>query len=264
MARRDDREERGRRRKKRRSIGHFIFTLIELILGIVILVAILGACAYYLCPLKNVTVEGTDLYTSDEVSTYILDDEYSKNTIYAFLKNKVFPKKDAEFIESFDVKITGRNSITITCNEKAILGYLLAEDGKYIYFDYDGDIVEISESFVDRDYMRVEGVTCEEAEIGKKLPIGDDEIGYLTSLIKILNKNNLMPNGISYDDRGRITLRYDTYNISLGSSVYLEEKIDRLTRILPQIEGLYGTLHLENYSNQNADIVFEKEEVTEE
>jgi hypothetical protein len=135
---------------------------------------------------------------------------------------------------------------------------------KYIYFDYDGDIVEISESFVDRDYMRVEGVTCEEAEIGKKLRIGDDEIGYLTSLIKILNKNNLMPNGISYDDRGRITLRYDTYNISLGSSVYLEEKIDRLTRILPQIEGLYGTLHLENYSNQNTDIVFEKEEITEE
>jgi len=44
----------------------------------------------------------------------------------------------------------------------------------------------------------------------------------------------------------------------------LEEKIDRMLRILPQIEGLYGTLHLENYSSQNTDIVFEKDTAQEQ
>nr|MCR5580704.1 hypothetical protein [Pseudobutyrivibrio sp.] len=192
------------------------------------------------------------------------DDKYSVNTVYVFLKNLVFPKGDAEFIDSFKVKMTGLNSVTIQCNEKSILGYIVEEDGRYIYFNYDGVITEISETFVDRGYMRVEGVSCEEPEIGEALAIGQDQIGYLTSLIKILQKNDLMPNAITYDENNHITIGYDTYSIALGSSVYLEEKIDRMLRILPQIEGLYGTLHLENYSNQNTDIVFEKDVETEE
>ena len=248
-----------RKKKKKRGIGGFILGLIEFILAIVILAIILGVGAYFLCPLEDVSVEGTDLYTADEITGYILDDEYSSNTVYAFIKNKLFPKGDAEFIASFDVKMTGMNSITIVCNEKDILGYIADEDGKYIYFDYDGTIVEISETFVDRGYMKVDGVECDNPEIGKTLPIGQSQIGYLTSLIKILQKNELMPNVISYDENSHISLRYDTYSIALGSSVYLEEKVDRMLRILPQIEGMYGTLHLENYSSQNTDIVFEKE-----
>ena len=76
-------------------------------------------------------------------------------------------------------------------------------------------------------------------------------------------KNALMPNAIFYDDKGHITIKYETYSIALGNSYLLEEKIDRMLRILPQIEGMYGTLHLENYSNQNTDIVFEKDTSSE-
>ncbi len=246
-----------RRRKRRRKA--FILVLIEFILAVLIVAAILGVGAYFLCPIKELKVEGTDLYTSDEIKDYILDDEYSSNAIYVYVKNKLFPKGDAEFIDSFDVRLTGMNSITIHCNEKKILGYIFQEDGKYIYFNYSGVIVEISETFVDRGYMKVEGVECEKPEIGSTLSIGEEQIGYLTSLIKILNKNDLMPNVVSYDENGRIVLSYDTYNIALGSSVYLEEKIDRALRILPQLDGLSGTLHLENYSSSSTDIVFEKD-----
>ncbi len=251
------------RRKKKRGSG-FILVLIEFILGLVILLAIFAACAYFLCPIKDVKVEGTDLYTNEEITGYILDDEYSKNAVYAFVKNKLFPKGDAEFIDSFDVKMTGLNSIKIVCNEKKILGYMVGEDGKYIYFNYGGNIVEISDTFVDRGYMKVEGVSCEAPEIGSKLSIGKTEMGYLSALIKLLHKNDIMPNGVFYDENGRITIEYDSYKISLGSSVYLEEKIDRAIRILPQLEGLQGTLHLENYSSSSTDIVFEKEETSEE
>ena len=251
-----------RKRKKHRGGAFLVF--IELILAVVIMLAILAAGAYFLCPITEAKVEGTDLDTSEEIIQYILDDEYSHNTVYAYVKNKLFPKGDAEFIESFDVKITGLNSVTIVCNEKKILGYMVGEDDKYIYFNYSGNIVEISETFVDRGYMKVEGVSCESPEIGSKLSIGKSQMGYLTSLIKLLHKNDLMPNGIIYDEDGRITLAYDSYNISLGSSVYLEEKIDRAIRILPQLEGLRGTLHLENYSNGNTDIVFEKDADVEE
>ena len=52
---------------------------------------------------------------------------------------------------------------------------------------------------------------------------------------------------------------HSDYNISLGSSSYLEEKLERLSYILPEIEGMQGTLHLENFSPNNTDVVFEKQ-----
>lgn len=249
-----------KKKKKRIGIG---LVVIEIILAIVILLALIGTVIYFVCPLKEVTVEGTDLYSKEEVTGYILDDKYCANTVYAFLKNKILPKGNAEFIDSFDVQITGRNSITIICNEKNILGYVTNDASEYVYFDYDGIIAEISPTYVD-GYMRVEGVTYENAQVGDMLSIGEDQIGYLSSLIKIIKKDELVPNVISYDEYNRIVLVYDNYNISLGNSAYLEEKLDRVKYILPQIEGMSGTLHLENYSPSNTDIVFEKaEEVSE-
>ena len=72
------------RQRKKRNRGGFILVIIEIILGIIILAMILGAAAYYFCPLKDVAVEGTDLYSSSEITEYILDDKYSSNTVYAF------------------------------------------------------------------------------------------------------------------------------------------------------------------------------------
>ncbi|MCR5416698.1 MAG: hypothetical protein K6E79_07875 [Pseudobutyrivibrio sp.] len=253
---------RRRPKKKRRQKTGLVLVIIEIILGIAILVGILGGLAYFLCPLQSVKVEGTDLYTDEEITGYILDDEYSVNTVYVYIKNKLFPKGDAEFIDSFDVSMTGLNSITIHCKEKSILGYMEAEDGNYIYFNYNGVIAEISASYVE-GYMKVEGVTCEDPKVGDTLSIGADEVGYLTSLIKLLQKNSLMPNVISYDEKGYVTLKYDTYDISLGGSYYLEEKIDRIVYLLPNIEGMSGTLHLENFSTTNTDIVFEKSDSAE-
>lgn len=241
-----------RKRKKKR----FIFKLIKLILFLALVIGLGIGFSYYFCGLKTVTVEGTDLYSDEEIKGYILDGDYSDNTVYVFVHNFLMPKGDAEFIDHFEVRMTGLNSININCVEKTILGYMKTETG-YIYFDYDGKIAEISSTYVE-GYMKVSKLEMEEPVIGEKLPIGDDKVGFLVAAIKLVEKEDLMPNAIEYDEFGRMTLIYDEYDICLGNSSYLEEKIDRLQYILPSIEGLSGTLHLENYSADNTDIVFEK------
>ena len=57
------------RRRKKRGLGGFILGLIELILGIGILVALAGVAAYFFCPLKNVSVEGTDCTAQRKLQT---------------------------------------------------------------------------------------------------------------------------------------------------------------------------------------------------
>ena len=89
-------------RKNKRKKG-FGLAIIELILALIIIGAGFVGFSYFFCTLEKVEVTGTDLYTKEEITGYILDDEYSDNAMYVFLKNRLFPKGDAEFIDSFDV-----------------------------------------------------------------------------------------------------------------------------------------------------------------
>lgn len=64
-----------------------------LILIILILLAALGVVAYKGFTVKQVQVEGTDLYPDETIRQWVLNDDYSWNTLYVFLKYKF---KDAE------------------------------------------------------------------------------------------------------------------------------------------------------------------------
>jgi cell division protein FtsQ len=44
--------------------------------------------------------------------------------------------------------------------------------------------------------------------------------------------------------------------VRLGNRSGLEEKLRRLAYILPMLDGKKGTLHLEDFSENNTDIVF--------
>ena len=57
-----------------------------LILIILILLAALGVVAYKGFTVKQVQVEGTDLYPDEPIRQWVLNDDYSWNTLYVFLK----------------------------------------------------------------------------------------------------------------------------------------------------------------------------------
>ena len=251
-----------KKKRKKRKIGIGLVIIGRSFVCTLILGALAAFC-YYFCGLEEVTVGGTSLYSDIEVQSYILDDEYSTNTVYVFGYNLLFPKKDLAFIDHFNVTMTGLNSVNIECVEKAILGYVDNQDGNFVYFDYDGRIIEVSPRFVD-GHIKLEGAICQEPQIGEILDIGERKVGYLVTLIKTVEKYELMPQNITFDDNGRMTLVYEDYNIKVGDVDYLEEKMKRAMNILPNIEGMKGTLHLENFSPSSTDIVFEKlEEITE-
>lgn len=84
----------------------------------------------------------------------------------------------------------------------------------------------------------------------------EDELSYLTALLKGLNKYEISPQQIQFGENGSAVVLYRGLEILLGKETYLEEKLMRLPRILPYLEGKNGTLHLENWSPDNTDIVF--------
>lgn len=82
----------------------------------------------------------------------------------------------------------------------------------------------------------------------------------MASLKQMINKDNIPPEYVSFDAEYNIYLFYDDIEVRLGQDVDLENKMTTLAAIMPKIEGMEGTLMLENYSNIQNGVVFQKKE----
>ena len=91
------------------------------------------------------------------------------------------------------------------------------------------------------------------------LPIrGNSVLKNLLSLTQVLKKYELAPKSIRYGVEGSYTLKYGKISVLLGQAEDFNEKVSRLSKILPKLEGKKGTLHLESWSENTTDITFEQ------
>ena len=109
------------------------------------------------------------------------------------------------------------------------------------------------------DVVEVTGLTEEPLKAGQTISVTDSGIfSTLQAVTRLFNKFGIKPDSISVDSGNNITLHYGTVDVCLGKDILLEEKMARVDAILPQLKGLSGTLHLENYSEDTVNIIFDK------
>ena len=68
---------------------------------------------------------------------------------------------------------------------------------------------------------------------------------------------DICPDSVEFDANLNITLHYGSVDVLIGEDDLLEEKMARVAAILPSLEGKSGTLHLESYSSDTENIVFD-------
>ena len=56
-----------------------------------------------------------------------------------------------------------------------------------------------------------------------------------------------------------LTLHYGNVRIALGKDENLEDKMTRVAGILPKLNGESGVLHLEGFTNDTQNIIFERD-----
>nr|WP_027870202.1 VCBS repeat-containing protein [[Eubacterium] cellulosolvens] len=107
----------------------------------------------------------------------------------------------------------------------------------------------------------VSGLTDQKPVMGKKIKVRNDGIfNYIQALKKIINKFGIRPDYVSVENGTELSLHLGDVVVSLGPDNLLEDKISRMVSILPQLTGMKGTLHLETFTDETVNIVFEKEE----
>ena len=244
-----------RRRKKRRKIGLYILLILILLIaaGVFIVMNVFTV--------ENVVVEGNELYSSTQIENMVLNDEYSWNSLYVDLKYRFVDIGEVPFVDTMEVSLDNPHTVHIKVYEKGMLGYLYINSiGQNAYFDKDGFVVETSTEVID-GVPKITGISCEEVVLYEKLQLENSDIlRDLLNLTQTLKKYNLLPDEIQYDSNMEPVLYYGTIQVKIGSEDNLSQKVVRLSIILPQLDGLSGTLHLETWTPETADIIWDRAE----
>lgn len=244
-----------RRRKKRRKIGLYILLILILLIaaGVFIVMNVFTV--------ENVVVEGNELYSSTQIENMVLNDEYSWNSLYVDLKYRFVDIGEVPFVDTMEVSLDNPHTVHIKVYEKGMLGYLYINSiGQNAYFDKDGFVVETSTEVID-GVPKITGISCEEVVLYEKLQLENSDILWdLLNLTQTLKKYNLLPDEIQYDSNMEPELYYGTIQVKIGSEDNLSQKVVRLSIILPQLDGLSGTLHLETWTPETTDIIWDRAE----
>ena len=244
-----------RRRKKRRKLGLYILLILILLIaaGVFIVMNVFTV--------ENVVVEGNELYSSTQIENMVLNDEYSWNSLYVDLKYRFVDIGEVPFVDTMEVSLDNPHTVHIKVYEKGMLGYLYINSiGQNAYFDKDGFVVETSTEVID-GVPKITGISCEEVLLYEKLQLENSDIlRDLLNLTQTLKKYNLLPDEIQYDSNMEPVLYYGTIQVKIGSEDNLSQKVVRLSIILPQLDGLSGTLHLETWTPETTDIIWDRAE----
>ena len=164
--------------------------------------------------------------------------------------------KDAQMIDHVTIKRKNRNTIVVNVKEKQMVGCLEFQ-GQYVNFDRQGVIQIITEEQMEGVPL-IDGLSVKSAKTGQKLKgINTKKLNTILSVGKMLEKSEQKPDRLVFNDMNQLVLYYGDVEVRLGDDENMDEKMNRLSGILPQLEGMEGILHLENITEDTAGVVFD-------
>lgn len=225
-------------------------------------IAVLAAVIFFFAffQVKTVEVMGSEHYSEDELKEKILKSPMTSNTILAPLFYAKDAAENLPYVESFNVRRSGRSRLIISVKEKNVVGCIPYLDS-YVYFDRNGYFVEGSKTR-DTRVAFFDGIQVKKVVMNEKLPIKETVMNTAIALSTIFAKNDMVPDHIMFDDNYEISLLYGDVTVQLGKDQYLEDKMTRAIAILPQLSGQKGVLHMENISRNSKMVTFEAESST--
>lgn len=243
-----------KRRKQRLLKKVLISVLILMILSVISVFIVINVFV-----VNDVKIEGNELYDEQLITDTVLNDEYSWNSLYVLLKYTFVDIKDVPFIDTMEISLEDPQTLKIKVYEKGMLGYLyIAAIGENAYFDKDGFVVETSTRIIE-DVPKIEGIVCDKVVLYEKLPVDNQKLRELLTLTQALKREKLDPDIIHFGLKQSPVLSYGNTEVWLGSIELLTQKVSRMKEILPNLEGVAGILHMENWTEETANVIFEKE-----
>ncbi|MCI5569771.1 MAG: cell division protein FtsQ/DivIB [Lachnospiraceae bacterium] len=253
-----------KRRKKRSGKKNTLKKRIKIVVLTTLLVFIL--LFLFLFKLDNIIVTGNSRYTEQEIKDYCINEGGFNNTLIYYLLHRKMVTDDVPLLDYVETAYVDRNTIRLTAHEKQAVGMFKAED-VYCCIDQEGYVIEtVEEADIASLGVPVINGLCSEGKVGEKIKVDDERVlNALNALKSSFDKHNMTPGSIDIgentDGEKTYTLHFGNITIPMGKDELLEEKMKRASAILPKLEGMSGTLHLEYYTEDTENIIFDSNAV---
>lgn len=244
-----------KRKERRRHRIKSFFRGLAIILAVLAVLAMIFIFGFRL---KNINVTGNSRYTKEEILDLLHYDEQYHNTIIFYMKHRNMDVEGIPFINAVHMEIGSNDTLNVEVVEKIVIG-CINDDGRYIYIDTDGMVCEIDDTHPS-DVPLLEGLEYEDPVLNQILKVTDQSVyNSLLNLTLLLKKHEISIEKVVFDEDGTMQMLMGTIKVMLGNSKNMEDKITELKNLMPQLEHLKGTLHLENYDSTKDSIIFTKE-----
>lgn len=208
--------------------------------------------------IENVTYEGNERLSDEELSSQIFGDSLDYNPIVFWVKNLLGKKTEIPFVEEYDVEMEGITSIKITVYEKSVVGYI-SYMNTCMYFDKDGIVVENSASEYE-DVPQITGIKFENIILHEKIPVDNDKVfSLILDVTQMVDKYDIPVKKINISEDLSATLYINNFRVALGNDGDYGKKIAVLSDILPNMEDIAGELDMRQYNNSDTGYVFKKD-----
>lgn len=239
-------EKMNRRNKRRKRIVRLAFA--ALVVAAVLIIV-------FLFRIRDIDIYGNTRHASGEIASGLSYDVLTKNTLYFLWKYKDGEIPDSmPYLNTLHVQMKSPFHVEVQVTEKDLVAYI--DKGEYVYFDKDGIILEISDEIYDGIPI-VTGASTEEPVLYQKLPTQSSaQLRTILSLTQLLAYHSLQAKEIRFGENMEMTVFIDNVEVRLGQDEYLEEKIANLNKIMPNLAGKTGTLHLESFTGRSETVSF--------
>lgn len=228
-----------------------------LALAVLAVLAIFVSVLYSL-RITNVSYVGNTRYTEEELNEKIFDKSYSLNPVYCFWESRYGEKKQIPFIQTYDIEFQSWNQISVRIYEKSVVGYVNYK-GYRMYFDKDGIVVESSREALEH-VVEIEGLSFSHMILHQKLPVEEESIfNFILNLTQMMIKYELPAEKIAFDENNNATIYIGDIRFNIGKDQYLNEKVARISDLLPETAGLSGTFFMEEVTADTDTFRFEKD-----
>lgn len=227
-------KNKGKRNKRKNNSLGILNGVMKFLLFVFVLLTI-GGVLILSSKLINVTVEGSNHYSKEEMQELLLYKDTDKNTLLFYLRHNYGETKEIPFIEKTDVRLIDRNTVNIQVYEKVVTG-CIEYMGSYLYIDRDGIIVETSNERLP-DVPIITGLEFSKLILHEPIEVDKPNVfQVILNLTQLINTYDIDVNIINFNNDLEVILFSKDVRILLGKRSNYDEQLAQLPNLLASIE----------------------------
>jgi len=222
---------------------------IKIIGGVILGLFLIIAGVFWFLRITDVTVEGGEIYSEQEIISSAMSDKYDYHTLYFLAKSKLGRVSCLPFVQEIDVEWKSPSAVVLHVYDKTISG-CVKYMGQYIYFDKDGVVLQSLAEPMDGVPV-VTGIKFGKFTLNEAFEVKDSSLfETIMNLSRLIRHYKVQVDQIKFDGKN-VTLYSGKVEVYLGQKDFYDDDMAALASVLKKTnkKGLAGTIDMENFNS---------------